>query len=147
MALLTKFYLEKFQWKMFLSFQIIGIKFSICTGWHCDHSFDLYGISKQKWNRKFVNYRKIRVNTHSNINSNKELLLESWILLTKNSHLPHIIRFFKTFISYSLNIQGSSCTWIWILLAKSVYSDCPYALDVTVSPFQIQKEKNITVSQ
>lgn len=131
----------------FLSFQIIGIRFTTCTSWHCDHSFDVYCISKQKLNRKFVSYRKITLNTHSKIGSNKELLLEPRILLIKNSHLPHDIRFFKTLISYSLNSQGSSCTWIWILLAKSVYSDCSYALDVTLSPFQIQKEKNITVSQ
>lgn len=109
---------------------------------------DLYCLSKQKRNRKFVNYRKRRVNSLSKIGSNKELLLEPPILLLiNNSYLPHDIWFFETHISYSLNIHGSSRTWIWILLAKSVYSDCPYALGVTVSPFQRQKEKNITVSQ
>lgn len=113
---------------------------------HCSHcNFFPICIAFQ---RKFVHYRKIGVNTSLKLGNIKELLLEPLILLLINdSCLPRDIQFFEICIIYSLNIHGSSCTWIWILLAKSVYSDCPYALGVTVSPFHRQKEKNITVSQ
>lgn len=53
------------------------------------------------------------------ISSNKEPLLKRWIiLLIINSYLPHDSRFLQIHSGYSLKIQGSSCTLIWILWAK-----------------------------
>lgn len=102
-----------------------------------------YYLSEQKQNRKFFcNYRQ--VNTPTRTCSNKELL-ELWILLLiNNSYLPHDIWFLQILIRVSI-FMGPH-TWIWILLAKNLYSDCAYALEVSVPFPETEREEHNCLS-